>query len=196
MKYRTTFIIVLATASVALAGCGGARLTTIERENDNPLVAARYGDELADGEANLIIQNDPILKEPGMQDKISKEIERGKKIAQDARDLMSRGMQGGIIPLNDNVGGNALYLNDILYFSSDFYCRPSASIHVYLTTVVDPRDVTFPDPTAIDLGPLQYNFGAQQYAVPYQSKPELLRSLAIYDTSIKRLFALSQLSKR
>ena len=195
MQYRTMFI-VLATASLALAGCGGSFNTSIELENENPLVASRYGDELADAAANLIIQNDPIMKEPGMQEQINKEIVRGKQIGQDARERMSMGMQGAIIPLNDNVAGTALYLDDVLYFSSDFYCRPGVTVHVYLTTVVDPRDGTFPDATAIDLGPLQYNFGAQRYAVPHQSKPELMRSLAIYDKTLKRLYALSQLSKQ
>jgi hypothetical protein len=179
-----------------LLGCTTVQRTSIEQENSNPLTASRYGDELADTMANLIIMNDPLVKEPGMQERIQKEITHGKEIAIAARDKAAEGMQAAIISMKEAVSGYALYVDDTLYFSSDFTTKPGPALHVYLTTVVDPRDVTFPDPTALDLGSLQTTYGQQRYAVPSQKKPELLRTVVLWDTTLNRLYGFGQLSKR
>ncbi len=194
MQYRTLPVLFLTLA--ILGGCVNAPRTSIEKENLNPLTASRYGDELADTMANLVIQNDPVTKEPGVLAVINAEISRGKETAQNARDTMDQGMQGTIIPVKESVNGYVLSVNDMLYFSSDFESKPGPALHVYLTTVVDPRDTQFPDKTAIDLGLLQAAYGPQQYRVPRQDKPELLRTVVLWDTKLKRLYAFGQLSRR
>jgi hypothetical protein len=83
----------------------------------------------------------------------------------------------------------------MLYLSSDFVSKPGTNLHVYLTTVVDPRDGSFPDPTAIDLGAIQTVYGAQQFAVPKQEKPELLRTFVLWDKGFNRLYGFAQLTK-
>lgn len=185
------------TSALLLAACGSPGSTSISEQNQNPLVASRYGDELADGMATIIIQEDPILKEEGVREKIEEEIIRGKDIAADARELQSAGLMGGILPLGADSLGYVLYLDNTLYLSTDFSTTPGPSVHLYLTNAIDPRDVDFPDETAVDLGEIQAAYGAQQYAVPEQDEgAEPLRTFVIYDTVLKRIYGFSQLSKR
>lgn len=188
-----TSIFTILTATLVLSACG-ATGTSISEQNTNPITASRYGEELADRMADLVIQKDPILSEPGMEEYVNAEIEKGKKIAEKARDIQDRGMMGPILPMKQTVLGYALYVDDTLYLSSDFQSDPGSALHLYLTTVVDPRDGTFPDQTAIDLGVIQSQYGPSSYAVPHQDKPELYRTLVFYETKLKRLYGFAQLS--
>jgi len=181
-------------STLLLAACNAG--TNISEQNQNPLVASRYGDELADRLADLIIQKDPVLEQSGMEEYIKKQIAEGKSISQDAHKKQQQGMMGAIIPMKQTVTGLALYLDDTLYFSSDFTSDPGPSLHVFLTTVVDPRDAPFPDATAINLGEIQNLYGASAYTVPHQAKPELLRTLVFFDTKLNRLYAFAQLSRQ
>ena len=183
------------TVPCLLLGACGANSTSIARENLNPLTASRYGDELADTMANLIINGDPVAEDETMKSIIQSEIARGKQIAEDARAIQNAGMMGALIPITTDTFGYGLFVENMLYLSSDFSVKPGAKLHVYLTTVVDPRDVEFPDATAIDLGVIQSTYGAQQYAVPTQSDPKLLRTLVLWDKTLKRIHGFAQLSK-
>lgn len=191
---RTIPLRLILGMTLVLSACGGLQ-TSIDRENMNPLAASRYGDELADTMANLIINNDPILQDVDMKSIVDAQIRLGKEIGQSARDKQSQGMQGAIIPVKADASGYVLYVDDTLYLSSDFQTKPGASLHAYMTTAVDPRDVTFPDATAIDLGVIQSAYGAQQYDVPPQKNPTLYRTFVLYDVRLKMIYGFAQLSK-
>jgi hypothetical protein len=163
--------------------------------SSNPLTDSRYGDELADTLANLIIQSDPITKDPKMLQTINDNIAKAKDMGNSARDQMAEGMQGAIIALHQDVAGYILTLDGILYISSEFMTDPGLDLHVYLTETVDPRDGIFPDPTAIDLGALKTPYGAQSYRITSKKSPELLRTFVLYDKTLKRLYGFAQLSK-
>ncbi len=185
----------LALSIILLGGCSGAK-STISSHNQNPLTASRYGDELADALANLVINEDPITKDETMMKVINQQIGEAKKIAADAREMLSEAMQGALIPIQSDAHGFAAYLHDQLFLSSDFSVEPGINLHVYLTQAVDPRDVVFPDTTAIDLGEIQGVYGAQTYQVPHQARPELYRTVVLWDIVLKRLHAFTQLSSR
>lgn len=189
---RTTLFII--PALLALAACSPVQ-TSISEQNKNPLTASRYGDELADTMANFIITEDPITKDPDVLKTINSEIERGKDIANEARTIQNAGWMGPILQLKADVIGYVLYSSDTLYLSSDFETSPGPSLHLYLTTVVDPRDGTFPDPTAIDLGSLQAAYGPQQYAVPRQQDEGKLRTFVLFDSRLKQIYGFAQLAK-
>ncbi len=190
----TKTLAALIAATTLLSACGYSA-TSIDQQNQNPLVASRYGDELADTMANLVIQNDPVTKEPGMQQIIEKEIARGKSIGINAREAQAQGTKGQIIALKESVIGSVLLLSDTLYFSSDFEVNPGPDLHVYLTTIVDPRDDAFPDATALDLGTVQSSYGAQQYQVASSIDPVKMRTLVVFDKTLKRIYGFAQLSK-
>jgi len=189
---RTTLFII--PALLTLAACSPAQ-TSISEQNKNPLTASRYGDELADTMANFVITEDPIAKDPEIRKIIDSEIERGKEIADEARQIQNKGWMGVIIQIKADVIGHVLYHGDTLYLSSNFETSPGAELHLYLTTVVDPRDAAFPDPTAVDLGIVQAAYGPQQYAVPPQEDEGKLRTFVLYDTRLQQIYGFAQLSK-
>lgn len=191
---RITPLFAVLGLTLGLAACSGSQ-TSITRENRNPLTASRYGDELADTMANLVIANDPILKDAAIKATVEEQITLGKQIGAEARAKQAEGMQGTLIPVTAEALGYVLYVDDTLYLSSDFQAKPGAALHAYMTVVVDPRDGTFPDATAIDLGSLQSVYGAQQYDVPHQENPMLYRTFVLYDAKLKRIEAFAQLSK-
>lgn len=183
----------LLTLSIVLASCATNNTTTLERENANPLTAQQYGEELADTLANLIIQKDSITKDAATVERIQSSIQDAKSIADAAQERMQQGMAGALLRVKAVVEGYALYLHDTLYFSPDFYTKPGPDLHVYLSKAVDPRDGTFPDASAIDLGPLQRIEGAQEYAVPSQKNPKEFLSVALWDRSLGLLYGFAQI---
>lgn len=188
-------VVIASSSLILLSACSGTSQTSIEVQNRNPLTASRYGDELADSMANIVIQEDPLSKDPAMRKIIDAQIEHGKTIGDEARMKHREGMRGGFVEIKEEISGYVLYVDDMVYFSPDFLTPPGADLRVMHTTVVDPRDVLFPDPTTIDLGPLQSVYGAQQYSVPHQEKPELYRTVVIFDKKLKRIYGFVQLSK-
>jgi hypothetical protein len=104
-------------------------------------------------------------------------------------------MEGNMIPIGDFAKGDVLYVQGALYFGTLFEIDPLPDLHVFLTTVVDPREVTFPDATAMDLGLLQSAYGAQTYAVPEVDNPLLYRTVVLWDTEFGRLHSFGQLAK-
>jgi hypothetical protein len=195
MKQNTPSIVLVCSVVLALSSCGSGD-RTVSWNDGNPLVTSRYGDDLADTMANLIISKDPAADDPMMRPTIDKAIKDGKRIGAEARTVMNQGLQGGLIAIKEDLQGFAVYVNDTLFFSSDFEVKPGPALHVFLTRAVDPRDIQFPDATAIDLGIIQSPFGAQQYDVPHQAKADAIRTVVFWDTSLKRLYGFGQLSKR
>lgn len=188
MRTSPSLIIGSLLTMLALTACQA-------NSSGNPLTDSRYGDELADTLANLIIQNDPITKDPTMLQMIKENIAKAKDMGNNARDMMADGMQGAIIAIKEDVVGYVIALNQTLYLSSEFTSKPGLDLHVYLTETVDPRDGVFPDPTAIDLGALQSPYGGQTYAIMSKKDPKLLRTFVLYDRTLKRIYGFAQLSK-
>ncbi len=185
--------LLLPATVLLLTACAPAPLS-IESQNENPLTASRYGDELADTMAKFIINNDPILEDASMRTLIEDEIEKGKDISERAQKRQNKGLIGGIISMKASVLGYVLLIDKTLFLSSDFATSPGPSLHIYLSTVIDPRDADFPDDTAMDLGPLQAAYGQQQYKVS-TGDPEKLRSFVLYDTRLKMIYGFAQISR-
>lgn len=186
----------LLVVTLLFSACSTTQRTSIEEQNENPLVAARYGEELADNLANLIIQKDRVVSDAVSLQMIQEEIVRAKAIVARAEAIQKDGMRGAIIGIGADVQGHALTLDGRLYLSSDFYVEPGVDLHIYLSQAVDPRDQIFPDPSAIDLGEIQSVYGAQAYDISTRESPELYRTIVLWDRSLKRLWAFGQLSKR
>lgn len=179
--------------TILLSAC--ARISVSSEDAKNPLVLSRYGEELADTMADLVIQADPLLKDEPMKARVNDAIAKGKEIASEARLLEKEGFMGTLIPVKGDSVGTVLYLHDTVFASTDFYETPGVNVRVYLTTVVDPREGTFPDDTAVDLGPLPTTFGAFSLDVPKLQEPELLRTVVIWDAALKRMHGFAQLSR-
>ena len=176
---------------VLLSACS---VQTPKQVTGNPLVEGQYYDELADRLASLIINNDAILKDKAMKNYVEGVIADAKDKADAAHKKQGAGTMGRMIPVKQQGEGLALYVSDALYFSSDFFTDPGPNLHVYITQAVDPREIEFPDETALDLGVLQTPYGAQQYSVPHQEEKTLYRTVVLYDKGTNRVYSFAQLS--
>lgn len=163
---------------------------------DNPLYAKRYYDELVENLVSITIHSDPVLQKKGM----AKTVERARRDAiakaQEAEKRQRSGIQGTFIPMEEYTRGTAFLSGFTLYLSPDFEVTPGLSPHLFLTTAVDPRDVSFPDTEAVDLGHIPSAYGAQAFTVPTpptgQEAPPF-RTAVIFDTALERLVSFAQL---
>jgi hypothetical protein len=162
---------------------------------ENPLYAERYYDSLVDFMADLVIQNDPLTKDSATNAVIEKTRVDSLKLAQEATQKQSEGMMGVLVSDGEYVIGEVLLVDNTLYLGPDFETLPGPNLHAYMSTVVDPREGTFPDSSAVDLGLIGSAFGAHSYDVPKTSSGTL-KTLALYDTQLKRLFGFAQLNGR
>ena len=181
---------------ILLAGCTSSNSSgpNLEAHLLNPLYAERYYDNLVDRIVELEIQKDPIL-ENERKKKIADETRRKALAgAQEAQKKQREGPRGFFIGVQEYAQGETLYLGDTLYLSTTFETDPGPSLHLYLSTIVDPRDTEFPDETTFDLGRLESPYGVQQYAVPEVEDPLLYRTAVLWDTKLERLYGFAQLS--
>ncbi len=195
----------LLRASVAiallLAGCATQAVTPLtlplQERLRNPWVAERYWSELTEHMADAIRRKDPMTKDPVKAAILEGERVRALERLAQARAMQTRGVSGQMITpdFNEDVHGHALLVDGVLYFDTTFLTYPGPSIHVFLTTMVDPRDGKFPDATAVDLGELQTAYGAQQYTVAPGKTNDAFRTVVLYDTRLEKLIGFGQLAR-
>ncbi len=191
---KNSKIIVLTLGILTLTGCS-KRTLTLEDQLRNPLFAERYAESVVDRLVELEIVKDPIVEDSAKKAYLDTERKKWLEISRNARQVQREGMEGNIISINNFAKGDLLYVHNQLHFGTLFEIDPLPSLHVYLTTVVDPRDVTFPDDTAMDLGLLRSAYGTQTYAVPSVDNPLLYRTVVLWDTELGKMHSFAQLSK-
>ena len=103
---------------------------------------------------------------------------------------------GLFIGIKKTMQGYALLLEDTSIFRLISKQSRGVNLHVYLTNAVDPRDVTFPDKTAIDTGEIQSAYGAQQYTLRAIENQRVTALLYYGTLFLKRSYSFSQLSKQ
>lgn len=193
------YLSLLPASALLLGACtsGSATSTDLQDQLKNPLYAEYYYDTLVEHMVNLVLQNDPLTKDPAANDVIEDTRVNGLKKAHEATEKQSKGLIGTIVSDFDYAVGEALLLGNVLYVGPEFQTSPGADLHVYLSSALDPRDATFPDETALDLGMIKSAFGAHTYDVPAQEAdaPEF-RSMVLFDTKLKRIYGFAQLQAR
>jgi hypothetical protein len=149
---------------------------------------------MVDTMVELEIYEDPIIKDEAKMKIIDKTKESWLKVAQKARVDQRKGSKGSFTPITEFTAGEVLYSGNSLFLAPDFASAPGPSLHFYLSTVVDPRDVEFPDESAIDLGLMRSNLGTGRYEVVGIEEPIKYRSLVLFDTELERLYGFAQIS--
>lgn len=195
---RKTLALSLGFFTILLTGCATNTLprpdTSLEEQLRNPLYAEQYYDELVERLVTLEIRNDPLFEDEEKKERVEKARRTALANANEANTLQDKGTKGNVLSMGEFAKGEVLYLENMLYFSPEFETVPGLSLHVFMTTVVDPRDVTFPDASAIDLGPLSDPYGAQALPVPPVDIPLAYRTVVLWDTVLERLYGFAQLS--
>lgn len=189
------------TISLLLASCKAAPSNPIgmplQERLYNPIVAERYWGELAEHMADLVRFEDPITKDPVKMAVIDGERLRALDLVAKARAIKKEGISGVFLQptMHETAIGEVLLRKNILSFGTTFLTDPNPSVHVYLTTAVDPRDAKFPDATSLDLGQIQTAFGSQEYEIPAGKDNPGFRTVVLYDTMLERLIGFAQMGK-
>lgn len=194
MKIRLIALI----APLLLVACN---TTTKEQHREsllkNPLYLELYSEQLVDTMVNLEVYADPLIED-----------ESKKKIADDtkkywlaeakkARKAQRQSSKGSFITMKEYVTGEVMLTKDgsAVHFGPTFTATPGPSVHAFISQTVDPRDVEFPDPTAIDLGEIYVPYGASSFYPEEKIKDVIkYRTVVIWDTELERLYGFAQIS--
>jgi hypothetical protein len=194
MKIRSIALI----APLFLVACNtGTSSQTQETLLKNPLYLERYAEQMVDTMVNLEIYEDPLLEDPAKKKVADTTKEYWLKEAKKSRKAQRLSSKGTLLTMKEYVVGEVMFTKDgtAVHFGPEFTTTPGPSVHAFLTTTVDPRDVEFPDPTAIDLGKITVPYGAQTIMLEEKvEEPIKYRTLVIWDTALGRLYGFAQLS--
>lgn len=185
--------------ALLLAACtsapGGPIGLPLQERLRNPLVAERYWSDLAEHMADFTRTGDPITKDPVRMATVEAERLRALERVEQSRALINEGRRSHFqsVSVNEDAMGFVLVREGIVSLDPSFLVRPGPSVHLYLTTALDPRDAPFPDPTSLDLGQLQTAYGAQEYAIPEGQQNPAFRTVVLYDPRLQRLIGFAQL---
>jgi hypothetical protein len=187
----------LASSLLLLAACTASKATGMSLGDrlHNPLYAAHYYEDLVAQMVNLQLHNDPMLKNGGIKAAVDRTRMKGVAETQRAALLKQQGMHGAFISDHELTQGTALLLKQELFFGTDFLTVPGANLHVYLTSMIDPRDAAFPDKTATDLAALADVYGAQTFSIAQGVDLSKVRTVVLYDQDLKQIYGFVQLVK-
>ncbi|PIQ76041.1 hypothetical protein COU78_03715 [Candidatus Peregrinibacteria bacterium CG10_big_fil_rev_8_21_14_0_10_49_24] len=196
---KTSLLTTAALGSILLAGCNAQNsnkgMLSLEEQLTNPLYTERYAEELVDRMVEYKIQADPLLNDESKANTVEEARKKWLEVARDARKKQREGLRGFLITINEPIKGEVLYVDDTLYLDTTAIIAPGPNVHLYLSSIIDPRDVEFPDESAIDIGKVQSAYGAQQYAVTPVSDPEAYRTVVVWDNDLSRLLGFAQINK-
>lgn len=186
---------VLLVIPFLLTGCSGAATSVRDVHMSNPLVAEEYWTELTQTMVDLILNEKADLQKQGTFELVDGLRQEYLKRTQEAIAKRKTGLLGSFVSIKQNVGGVVLVeKTGKIYLSANFLSDPGPSLHWYLTEANDPRDGTFPDSTALDIGEEQSPYSAQTYSFNPANWRKDFRTLALYDKTLKRLYGFAQLS--
>jgi len=193
--FHMKYLLPILSASFLLTGCFQSEQMTTAERMVNPLFAERYAEAMIGRMTELEIQNDPLLEDEEKRQLALKTKEHWMKLAREARKTQQEGKNGFFVTVKEYTQGEALLLGNTLYFDTTFETDPGPTLHVFLTTRIDPRDVEFPDETSVNVSPLSSPYGAQRYTLTQTDSLDELRTVVLFDTKLGRIYGFAQLSK-
>lgn len=191
-------ILAILAPVLLLSSCRGARTLTLEERLNNPLFSEYYYDDLVQRMVDIEIgserkDNAELLGDSARKSIMDETRRSALAAAKEAVGRQAEGRIGSFIPVAEFVKGEVLLLPEALYFGPDFDASPGPQLHLFLTTAVDPRDSTFPDETAIDIGRLENAYGAHEHSLPTLENRDALRTVVLFDSALQRLYGFAQL---
>lgn len=189
----------IGTAFLALlTGCGSnpAPTKTAEDMLSNPLYAEWYYDDLVDHLVSLEIQNDTSLDDAGAKAASDEGRRDGLAKAKEATKKQSEGIMGAWVSDKEEIQGEVLLLGNMLYLGPSFMTRPGLDLRLYVTTTNDPREGTFPDENALEVGRLDAPYFPQSYKLSALPEGVSPRTVVLYDVTLKRISGFVQLRQQ
>lgn len=197
MKNRSS-IACLALLPLILAGCSSNVQSMDVRNyyNQNPL--AREETETAFGQVmvNMIVGEKAELQKNDLFNEVDRmRLEAGKRI-EEATKERKNGLLGQFVPHKQRTAGFVLLRpkEGVIFTGTTFESDPGPDLHLYGSTVQDPRSEAFPDTEAKDLGTMGFTYGALTMHFDPKLWNNDFRTLILYDKKLKRVYGFAQLS--
>lgn len=190
-----------ASLCAALAGCSYGlprQDASLQDRLRNPLYAEFYYDDLSEQMIGIALRDDPMMNDDAKRSIVDRVRTRALEHSSLALKAQEHGLVGTFVSDLEVVSGDVLLLDGVLYIGPNFDAAPGPSQSLYLTTVVDPRDGAFPDPTAKRLGGLKDQYGAQAFDVsklPAPTGTGSYRTLVLWDDDLDMTYGFAQLHK-
>lgn len=196
---RTLLFLFLALAIVACTPVTPTSDQTLDQRLENPLYAEYYYDDLTDLLLTMSLREDSLFENEAVRETANSVRSQSVLNAHAAVKAQAGGRIGNFVSDREITYGEVLLIDDHLYFGPTFNSAPGAALSVYLTTLIDPRDTPeFPDNSAVYLGPLKDQYGAQSFVVPTLQEPTgtgaALRTAVLWDDDLGMLYGFAQLS--
>ncbi len=192
MRFSPAFLVLLVAPAV-LTACGDARVAYPNREDieRNPLYVYAKNSLQVQYITNL------EAKEPNMSGALKTPKLQALRAAQDSQALIQEGWLGTFVRgQDDDVTGSVVLIDGWMHIGPSFLMTPGIDMHVYLTQAIDPMEGTFPDETAVEVGPLVTAFGLQSLPLPAGLTLDgTYRTVVLYDAAVKRVLGFAQLEK-
>ncbi len=191
----------LIALSALMTGCGYGlprQDAALQDQLRNPLYAEYYYDDLTNQMISIALRDDPMMADAAKRNTIDRTRTRALEHAQYAIDTQLQGKFGVFVSDANLVTGDALLLDGILYVGPTFDAAPGPSQSLYLTTTVDPREGVFPDSTAVRVGGLKNQYGAQAFDVSKLAPADgtgSLRTAVLWDDELDMLYGFAQLTE-
>lgn len=188
-----------AALCATLAGCGygmPVKDSVLKDQLRNPLYAEYYYDDLSEQMIGIALRDDPMMREASKRSIIDRTRTRALEHSSLALKAQEDGLVGQFVSELELMSGEALLLDGVLYMGPTFDAAPGPSQSLYLTTMVDPRDGEFPDATAVSIGGLKNQYGAQAFdlsKLPAPTGTGSYRTLVLWDDQLQMLYGFAQL---
>ena len=192
-------LFICSIALLPLTACFGPpsdQSAMLQQQIENPLFLERYAEEMVDSMVQMAINEDPILDEANKASVVEQNRTYWLEETKKARREQQEGRGGTFIPIKAYAKGEVLLASDgHLYIGPMFESTPSPSLHVFVSSVIDPRDIEFPDETSIDLGLIHTSYGVQTYKLPEDMENLMVyRTVILWDTDLERLQSFAQIN--
>jgi len=166
----------------------------LDQRLENPLFAEHFAKILVLRMTEIEIQKDPILEDEKKRRIVEETKKHWMEVDREARKIQREGISGEFIGIKEYALGEVLLLDSMLYIGPTFELDTGPEVHLFLSNVIDPRDIEFPDEESLSLGPLQSPFGAQRYELPPELDLSVIRTVVLWDMKLERILGFAQLS--
>lgn len=190
----------LLPALLLLSACSSTGQSLSENLK-NPLFAEYYYQDLAttlaDVEINATLPgNAALLKDPARKALLEQQKTQATQNASTAQKVRDRASTGDFVSANESEQGTVMLVDGTLFTNPAFNSPAGPSLHIFLTTVIDPTDKpsAFPDSSALDLGLVNQPYGTSSYTLPSGAAKTHYRTVVLYDTMLRSIYGFAQLS--
>ncbi len=164
--------------------------------SSNPLAAEEEATALGQVMVKMIVEDKAELQKNDLFDEVDRmRLEAGEQIERATKERKN-GLLGQFVPHKQIALGFVLVrpTAGMIFTGTTFESDPGPDLHLFGSTLVDPRAEAFPSAESVDLGTMGFTYGAQTMKFDPKLWNQDFRTIVLYDLKLKRIYGFAQLS--